>query len=300
MAQIKKVIRHTANVTAEGERYNEFKSHIEEFDERGNRIKEIVFMEDGILETATGWKFGDDDKLLQQVSFVDLENFGERSNYVYNDEGKVEQVVIEYADGSKSIESFHKEGNRITASIKDEDGEFEQGSSTLRDERGNVIEESTLNERQEVTSKFTHEFSDKDLLLRSSYFNENGSFIFEVLYEYDEHGNPVRELRRDNRGDSIEDKQLKYNTENQLVELNINDQQIIRREYNEKGRLIKIVELIAETEQPVSFLLYHYDDEDRLTELTQYTMGEQYELEPMVNARTAAEHISIRYEYEYY
>ncbi|MDP4187571.1 MAG: hypothetical protein Q8907_04675 [Bacteroidota bacterium] len=297
MQKIKTRTIFTSLVNNNGSMDNEYKNSFERFDENGNLIEEIVYTNEGNVESRNQYDFDEKGRMVREVNYIDEEEIGDVKNYILDAEGKITGKDIEYADGSKSFERTQRSSTSTTTTFTDEDGEFDGKEERKLDGNGNVIEFIRYGFNKNMEQHIVYEYND-DSKLTGSVEYEGEYILRKTEYQYDENGNQTLEVARTRKGELISRRVRKYDEKNHLIELSA-PHFMIRYDYDEKGNMIR-EENVLSNGTLQNLTLYTYNEDNLLIEERIYRAGEEYSVGGELMAHEESEHLSKKYAYEFF
>ena len=101
MSKVKKLVKYIVFAGDDDEIKHQYKSFLQEFDERGNSIREVEYTPDGEIENAAKYKYDEKNRLTEEVHYYGDE-VSEIIRYKLDENGKRTEVETTYADESKS------------------------------------------------------------------------------------------------------------------------------------------------------------------------------------------------------
>lgn len=299
MTRIKKLTKYYAILDKDDNLLNEFIQHKQEFDEHQNCLKEIEYNPSGEVESASGFKYNDQNKMIEEIHYFDHDEVGEIIKYKLNYEGKPEEIETVYADDAKSIKKISRSEFLLSVKIYDEDNELE-GEETIKfDQKGRPIEEIQSDEDGEITERSVYQYNDADQVISRINYGANDEFMVEVLFEYDPDGNLTKIVQLNEKGKLISSNTYQYDKQGNQVLMQSNQQEE-RTAYDEQNRIASRETVNRGNNTVENFTEYKYGEHGLLIEERTFSMGEQYQLEPGVFARTGSNLSLLRYEYEFY
>lgn len=297
MKKIRTVTGFISYLSGDEEPLNEFKYSYKEYDSEQNLIKEVTYTGEGEIETASAYKFDGSNVLIEEIHYLNETEVAERIEYKYDENGAHRLIEKTYSDGSKNIQNFSQNGKIVKILITNEDNEFEGEIIRELDARGNAVKETVYNYQRKIEQRFICEYDAGNFLTRLVEFGDNDEFIIEKLYHYNEKGLMTKETHLSERGKLVDMWQWEYDENGNTLLQRSND--IIKRYYyDDNKRLIRDESIHIPAESVISSNNYKYDDKGLLIEVESYEMGEQYQVQPAIMARSASIHTRIRYEYE--
>ncbi len=298
MSKVKKLIKYIVFTDNNDEVKHQYKSFLQEFDERGNTIREVEYTPDGSVDNAAEYKYDEENRLIGEVHFYEDE-VTETIRYILNEEGKRKEVETTYADGSKSVKKIIRDSNTITVKAFDEDGDPEEEDRITYDEQGRVIEEVKLDDNGKVVYRSVYEYNEKGKLLnKTEYEGEDGSFI-KTTPEYDEQDNVISETQITEKGNLVNRVFYEYNKQGDRITWQ-NNHHIHRIEYDEQHRPV-----MEETKNRVNnlvenFTKYKYNEQGLVSEEHTFSLGDQYQIEGGMFGGSSSDFVITRYEYEFF
>jgi hypothetical protein len=276
----------------------QFKRGFQEFDERGNLLKDVVFKPNGEIESALGFRFDDKDRLIEEIHYYEGGDTGERILFKLDEEGNRVEIETTYADESKSIKKIARFENMVSIKTYDEDGDFESEDLIKHNDKGNVIEELSYDEDRKIVKQDMYEYDEENRLHSKTEYAEDNEFIVKILVDYDDRGNIVSETRLNRKNELLGKTTFEYDEKGNRIAWQNNHHRTLTT-YNSNGKPIKEEVFNGLNGLTESFTEYRYDDQELLAEERTFTLGDQYELEPGVLARTQSAFIVTGYKYEY-
>jgi hypothetical protein len=218
------------------------------YDERGNKIKEIIFSPtDGTVAETKNFRFDKSGNLIEES--LKKESSTIKTVHRYNSRNNRIETVIYKADGAveRKISNVYDENGLLLESVgKLDDGRMFMRDSYLYDARGNVIE--FRNNLKKITAAYDKKGNVLSVIKYQRYFKSHDSIQYNVQerYAFDYDPNDRLSEMRSYRPDSS----LKSRT------------QYLR---NEKGYLIEEKEFTGDGKLTYSRIL-KYDKQYNLTE----------------------------------
>lgn len=299
MSKIKQITKYTAVVGENDEIISEFKRHLQEFDEQQNCTKEVEYASNGGIESASIYKFNDQNQMTGEIHYFDENEVGEQIEYKLDEDGKVREIDTVYADDSKSIKKIERSEHLISIKIYDEDGELEGEESVKIDQKGRTIEEVRLDEDKVVSQRFIYSYNDDDLIISRVEHGEKDEFILKTIYTYDDDGNLIQRTRENKRGKIIDSNRFEYDENGNQTVIQTN-QHLQHTVYDNKNRVISQETTNRVNNMIENFMEYKYGEHGHIIEERSFEMGEAYEINPSVLSRTASNFIVTRYDYEFF
>ena len=300
MENIKTVTGTTAFIGENGNAENEYKSSYQEFDKQQNIIKEIYYTIDGEIETKNEYKFNESNLLIEEIHFLDEIEIADQLNYFYNDDKKLYKIETRYSDGSQSIKTIDRTKSKTTATILDEENNFEGEEIQIFDQEGNVIEEIIYDEDKKISQKFTHTYNDKNQMTSITEYGEDEEFIIKRTLEYNEEGKIIMESHYNRHDKLTKQIALEYNDDGEVITQQIGNSYLIKTTFDDKKRRIKDETIDLSNNVIADLKEYKYDENNLLIEEISYKMGQPNELEQGVFGKKRSNYISTKFTYEFH
>ena len=135
---------------------NPYKSSFIEYDIDNNVICSIEFAADGGVESKTISEY-EKKHLKKQYEYFSEDEIGEQSEYFRNEEGVVEKIIKNYADGSVSNILFEREGKQLSIITNDEDGELDEKEVLIFDDKKQLISKEIYDYNNKLQEKYENE-----------------------------------------------------------------------------------------------------------------------------------------------
>lgn len=277
----------------------QFKRGFQEFDDRGNMLKDVVFKPNGEIESALGYTYDERNRLTEEIHYYEGGDTGERIRFKLDEEGNRIEIETTYADGSISLKKIVRFENMVSVKSYDEDGDFESEELIKYNDKGGVIEEIEYNEDRNIVKQDIYEYDEKDRLKSKTEYAENNEFIVKILVEYNEKGNVSSETHLTRKNEVLRKNSYEYDEAGNQIGWG-NNQHITKTSLDDNGNPVKEEVLNAANGLVENFKEFKYNEQGLLAEERTFTLGEQYELEPGVVARTQSAFIVTGYEYEFF
>lgn len=171
---------------------------------KGERKSGISFQDEFKL-------FNDKGMLLEENSFMSIDDLGLKVSYKYDEQNYKIERVGNYNDGSVLFKNILKySNNRHTVETKTYKGsdKFEQKDKAVYDDHFRLTEQYGYLPDGKQFYKSTYTYDQDGNLKEHSYFDETDKLQSRTIYVYDKQGNAVEWLWY--RGDGIVDRHLTY------------------------------------------------------------------------------------------
>lgn len=299
MTKIKHLIKYSALVDDRGETVNEFKSFMQEFDEQQNCLKEIEYSSEGKTESASAYKYNDQNKMIAEIHFFENEEVGETIKYKLNEEGLPIEIETTYADNGKSIKKISRTERLLAVKIFDEDGENEGEETVKFDAKKRPIEEIHIDEDSNISQRSVYEYNESDQVLSRIDYGVGDEFQVKTNFTYDTDGNLIQIIQESEKGKLIGSSMYEYDENRNRVLLQ-NSHHLQRSTFDEKNRVVSEETVNRSNNLVEGFTEYKYGNHDLVTEERTFEMGNSNPQDPLAFGSAKANFLLTRYEYEFY
>ncbi len=174
-------------------------SKIETRDINNNITEEIDFDENGqqLLRITNG--YNEKGKLLLITQYDEDNQLIEKKTIHYNSEGKEIGSETEFPDGSLTKEIHKIEGNSVTITTEDEDGEFEGSVQHILNDNHLTKELIRTNFMGKVDYRLKYEYDENQNTTKVIEQDPKGRFLKAYAYQYDENANRTIEEELDKK-----------------------------------------------------------------------------------------------------
>ena len=287
---MKEIKVFTANINREGEVRHEFLSFYQKLTDEDKLIEEITFSDEDEIESKTLYEYDAQGRVIKEMNYFDEEEFSDGRELVYNDKDQLETIRIKYADGSETLQKYERQPNFSRINYYNEDNELEYSEERKSNEKNNLLEFVKYGYNQDLDYKVTFTYDDHDRLFETRENNVTEDFRSITRLEYDDKGNPNKEVAYTERGNVISSRFSTYNEKNELVEEVVNDF-TISYSINDEGYRVerKMTNKSGQLEELNSYI---YDEDGRLS-------GERFYKSNDLNALDIFTTAYLRKRYEY-
>lgn len=299
MAKIRRLKKIITVLGENDEVVFEYKSYEQEFDEHQNCVKEVEYNTSNEVESASGYKYNGQQKMIEEIHYFNEEEVGEQIKYKHDEEGKTREIETVYADDARSVKKIKRSERLLTINTFDEDGESE-GEETVRfDEKDRPLEEIQLDEDGSIVQRSVYTYGDNGQVASRVNYGENNEFLVKTQFEYDDQGHLAKLIQLNEKGKLISANTYRYDEQGNQVLMQTNRHEQ-RTAYDDKNRIIHQETTNRMNNMVENFTEYKYNEQGLLVEERTFEIGEAYQLQPNVFSRTASNLTSTRYEYEFY
>ncbi len=217
-------------------------SRIEIRDQNNNITEEIDFDQNGKQLLRITNKYNEKSWLLTSTQHDENNQLIEEKTINYDSEGKEIGSETKFPDGSLTKEMHKIEGNSVTITTEDEDGEFEGSVQHILDENKLTKELIRTNFMGKVDYRLNYEYDNNQNTIKVIEQDPKGRFLKAYAYQYDENSNRTIEEELDKKNRPVSRIIHKY--EGELLKSSITASEAIHYHY-ENNQIIK-----EETLQP--------------------------------------------------
>jgi len=256
-------------------------SQIIHYDRAGNEIARYEYHGPDEFESKVETRFNENNQVIEATTYLDEHEIAERKVYVRNKDGQIEQVNMEFTDGSVSVQTVERDAENNTENWieRDEEDELESREFLKFDKEGKVILRELYDFNDKLTEAYEYEYHpDGKMSIRRQLDNRH-KLILETEFKYSESELLVLRVSRNHRGDLSDFLKIEYNDKNQVVRQSFSGKYNFVYEYDEQGNAVVEEEFSGDTM------------DNRIT--SEFDANNQVVLEDQVK-------FSKRYEYEYY
>jgi hypothetical protein len=181
----------------------------------------------------------------------------------------------------------------------DEDGDFESEELVKYNSNGDIIEELAYDDDRSIVTKKQFEYDSKDRLIARTDFEGEDEFIVRIELKYDDKDQVIGETHLNRKGELMRRVSYEYDEKGNQVAWQ-NNHLVTRTTFDEHGKPLR-EEIVNNANGLVeNFTEYTYGEHGLLIQQRSFAIGEQYDLEPGVQARTQSAFVVTGYEYEFF
>ncbi len=299
MAKIKQLIKYSASANKNGEAVNEFKSLLQEFDKQQNLLKEVEYSAAGDIESTSGYKYNDQNKMIAEVHYFEEDEVGETIKYQLDEEGKPLEIEKIYGDSGKSIKKISRSERLLSVKIVDEDGENEGEETVKFDSKKRPIEETHIDEEGIISQRSVYEYNESDQVLSRIEYGVGDEFQVKTNFTYDKEGELIQIVQRSEKGNLIASNIYEYDENGNRV-LFQNSHHLQRSTYDEKNRIVSQETVNRSNNLVEGFTEYKYGDHGLLLEERTFEGGASNQQDALSFGGSKSNFLITRYEYEFY
>jgi len=299
MPRIKSIISYTSMLFGTDKVLKEYKSAEEMYDMRGNLVFEKHISPKGITESVITFKYDTHNNLIEVMEYLDdFNQVSTKTTYTYGENNKCIAEELTYVDGS--VERKHLEiNNKIEKwTTLDEEEALISTEELFYSDSGIVLNQIRKNSSGETYYE-KHVTLNESGKIKTLTEEQNSEVITRKGYVYDENGYIKEELFFNEDGKVIETVYKEVNERGQL-KLEKSPNTHTKNYFNEDGLLERTEVLMTGLFSIQSFREFTYDENRNIIETITFDIGETYQLEPGVDARTKSTHNRVRHEYEFW
>lgn len=211
-----------------------------EYDAHGNLLMEITYTRDGSVADKILMDYDEKGNLTETRIFDEYGDILERKEVFYFPDNRIQKEMTYYLDGSYDLnEYFYDDNGRLTGmKVKDDEDEPDYSERYYYDGE-DVVKLERYDDEDELIFSQEDKYEEGKLVSRTTWSDEDDE-PYTLVQNYSVHGHMVEELR--------------YNSDNELVERNIYEE-------DENGRVFRLTE---ENRQRKNTTDFEYDDKGRV------------------------------------
>jgi hypothetical protein len=276
MSQIRSLKVTTFPKEEESESYV---SQIIHFDRSGNEIARYEYNGPDQFESKVESRFNENNQVIEVTTYLDEHDIAERKVYIRDKEGRIEQVNIEFTDGSISIQTIERDAADNTENWieRNEDDELESREFLKYNPEGKLILRELYDFNDKLTEAFEYEYNQNGEPLIRRHLDGRRKLILATEYKYSESGSLVLRVSRNRRGDLSDYLKLEYDDKDQVVRQSFSGKYTFAYEYDEQGNAVVEEEFSGDTMD--NRITSEYDSNNRIVLEDQVKFSRQFEYE---------------------
>jgi len=163
------------------------------YDRRGNIVEELVYNEDGSLDTKAVRKTDESGNVIEETTCNIEEGDSETTRYRYDEMGNEIEWIGD--DGDRGVTEYDDRGNRTTYSYYNMQGEREFQSLYRYDERRNMVEEITYARPDgSYSDRYVYRYDDAGRRIESRMYRHGEEDAWHIgQYSYDQKGRKIKD-----------------------------------------------------------------------------------------------------------
>ncbi|HNY10194.1 MAG TPA: hypothetical protein PKK26_01255 [Candidatus Wallbacteria bacterium] len=180
-----------------------YKSYLYEYDRAGNPVRSMAYNHDRTVREESVYK-QENEKYISGVEYTSNKNVSRRTIYKYDDFNNIIELE-RYGPGDrldgKTVFRMNFDENTVDEITYDAAGKISSKKSLLYrcDSRGNVIEKTSYGTNGRVEDRNVFKYDGKGHVEKANRFDRSGASSTQS-YQYDENGNVVFIVNRDEKG----------------------------------------------------------------------------------------------------
>ncbi|MCX6225707.1 MAG: hypothetical protein NTV01_13315 [Bacteroidia bacterium] len=226
-----------------------FTSQIVHYDRAGNEIARYDYHGRDEFESKVETKFNEKNHVIEVTTYLDEHEIAERKVYIRNNDGQVEQVNIEFTDGSVSVQTIVRdiENNTENWVERDEDDELESREFLKFNAEGKLILRELYDFNDKLTEAFEYEYNPDGGMSIRRHLDERYKLILETEFKYSETGLLLLRVSRNRRGDLSDFLKIEYNENGQVIRQSFSGKYTFVYEYDDQGNAVVEEEYTGDT-----------------------------------------------------
>jgi hypothetical protein len=256
-----------------------FVSQIIHYDRSGNEIARYEYRGPDEFESKVETRFNGDNQVIEVTTYLDEHEIAERKSYVRNTEGKVEQVNIEFTDGSVSVQTIERDPAKNTESWieRNEDDELESREFLKFNADGKVILRELYDFNDKLKEVFEYEYNPQGEVSIRRHLDERRKLILETEFKYTESGALRLRVSRNRRGELSDFLKIEYDENEHIIRQSFSDKYIFVYEYDLNGNVV--VEEEYSGDNLDNRITSEYDSDNRVILEDQLKFSKRFEYE---------------------
>lgn len=254
-------------------------SQIVHFDRAGNEIARYEYHGPNEFESRVETRFDEKNQVVEVTNYLDENEIAERKVFTRNANGKIDQVNIEFTDGSISVQTIERDEENNTENWieRDEDDQQESREFLKFNAQGKIILRELYDFNDKLTEAFEYEYHPNGEMSIRRHLDDRRKLILETEYKYSETGLLILRASRNRRGDLSDFLKIEYNDRGQVVRQSFSGKYNFIYEYDDQGNTVVEEEYSGETMD--NRILSEYDANNRivLEEQVRFTRKFEYE-----------------------
>lgn len=162
------------------------------YDDAGNVTSLSGYAADGSLDFKLVSNYGDDGRLIREVSFDADERMNFESHYTWEPGGALRETSY-YTPGGvadyRTVERLDGQGNRVEEAGYEPEGELLYRVEYDYDPQGRLTEERAFDGDDQLQYHLMNRYDRQGNVVETSEYSADGSLFYRYLYEYDDYGN---------------------------------------------------------------------------------------------------------------
>lgn len=268
------------------------------YDKNGKTLLEESFSSEGKLDRKVIFQYDKKGLIKSELLYTQGAKLTEILSYKHDAKGLLLEVQHQFEDGSLLIEQFSRSGLEEWVYKINELDQREGSIHRLYDKYERIQEETHYDIHDEVHSQYSYYYNTDHQLTEHQEFGKNGVLLFTFQYTYNHLDLLEKQITYTPEGKVAEQHYNFYDKLGKLIKSQINGFTTFFT-YDDKDRCIK-EEVLASNGKPEATSLYSYDENDLLTQITSYQVGDPYEIEPQVVGRAPATYQTSKMQYEFF
>ncbi len=299
MKKIKSITTYTSfHPQSDHQPSNWFRKTFVQYDSNGNIISEESFSPEGALERKVIFRYDAEGYLTSEILYTNEATLTEILSYKHDSNGNLQEIQHQFEDGSLTKEQFSQSENEEWILRTNEFDAVEGSIHKKYNADQLLIEEIHYNQTDQIQSKYEYIYGTHDLLQEHREYGENGKLNLIFKYHYNKDHRLEKQITYTPEGKIVERFYNYYDQKGRIVKTSLNNA-VTLFYYDDKDRCIK-EEVLSENGKPEATSFYSYNDEDLISQIISYQIGDPYDIEPQVVGRSPSKYEASRLKYQYY
>jgi hypothetical protein len=256
-----------------------FISQIVHYDRTGKEIAHYEYRGPDEFESKVETKYNEKGEEVEVTTYLDEHEIAERKVYNRDSDGKLEQVDIEFTDGSVSVQIIERDNEKKTENWieRNEDDELESREFLKFNSDGKMILREMYDFNDKLTEAFEYEYNSVGQMSIRRQLDDRRKLILETEFKYSESGLLILRASRNRRGELSDFLKIEYNGKGLPVRQSFSGKYIFVFEYDDQGNVVVEEQFTGDTMD--NRITSEYDANNRLVLEEQLKMSRRFEYE---------------------
>ena len=296
VSQVRRYARLFRGFGASGEDEGaEYLEHLTDLDPEGQVLREVKYFEDGTEEEVSTYVYDSAHRLTGHTLQYVPDETSEKRVLERDGEGRLVRETKLYGEleGERTEYSYDDKGRVAEIRSFDEEGDFASQETVTYNGEGKITGRASTGPAGEILERKEYAYTDDGAAVTESVFDASGQLLKRTTSKFDEQQRETDTEERTGQGKRISAIRSSYDDRGNLVERRFIDfySKTLRYAFDEQNHCIS-EELSDDQGRLLRKRLFDYDDEGRLA------AEKSYEMDLSRGGRDR--HQELRYEYEFH
>jgi hypothetical protein len=266
-----------------------------EYAEEGHLIREITYGSWGDEEQLIEYVYDEQTQLIEEKYYQGDEELTESKVYERDPSGRILKEYHRFFDGSEDVLEYQYDENSILKEkvMTDSDGDAER-KEVFEYSGDKLVKEMVMDGQGSIISEASYSYNEEGKLEQTDQYSIEDGRSERIVTVFDAAGNRKKELKYNTQEQLVEINRFIYSEDGKLLEIEEENQRgksYLAFTYDEKGEHVTGQEELNDKGEVISSIEREFDEEGRLLTATVFIDGMNYR--PNQN-------YLIRYTYEFY